>query len=169
MCDRQDDEFANQQILELLLFLLLLSCYCYYCCCCYCYCCCCCCCCYCCCWSHKPSFQVWLKLGQEQLRYRWHWVCGDGGWWCKVIFVSSPTFELSCGRVGVVTIIIYPVTDMANTDIMVWAGLLNIIGTNCHTDAQAFRTCLAFHNLVGSHEIPAANKRRALAALPPTE
>ena len=48
---------------------------------------------------------------------------GGGGWmnewWCKVIFMSTPTFELSCGRVGVVTIITDPVTDMANTDIMV--------------------------------------------------
>ena len=82
-------------------------------CCCCCYCCCCCCCprcwCYCYCWSHKPSFKVWLKSGQEQLRYWWHWVCGGGGggggwwWWSKVIFMSHPTFELSCGWVGVVT------------------------------------------------------------------
>ena len=36
-----------------------------------------CCCCYC--WSNKPSFNVWLKSGQEQLRYWWHWVCGGGG------------------------------------------------------------------------------------------
>ena len=28
-----------------------------------------------------------------------------GGWWCKVIFVSHPTFELSWGWVGVVTIL----------------------------------------------------------------
>ena len=58
-----------------------LYCYCYY----WCNCCCCC-------WFHKPTFQVWLKLGQEQLRYWWHWVCGGGGgwwwwWWCKVIFM----------------------------------------------------------------------------------
>ena len=64
--------------------------------CCFCYCCCCCwwcscCCCYCCCLSQKPSFKVWLKSCQEQLRYWWHWVCGGGGWWCKVIFMSNPT------------------------------------------------------------------------------
>ena len=39
-----------------------------------------------------------LKLGQEQPRYlsmtlSLRWV---GGWWCKVIFMSNPTFELSC-------------------------------------------------------------------------
>ena len=34
-------------------------------------------------------------------------LCGGGGWWwwwIKVNFVSNPTFELSWGRVGVVTI-----------------------------------------------------------------
>ena len=62
----------------------------YYCCCC----CSCCCCLYGCCWSQKPTFKVWLKSGQEQLRYWWHWVCGGGGWWSKVIFLSHPTFEL---------------------------------------------------------------------------
>ena len=67
-----------------------------------------CCCSCCCCWSHKPTCKVWLKSGQEQLRYWWHWVCvvvvEGGGWWCKVIFVSNPTFELNWGWVGVVTI-----------------------------------------------------------------
>ena len=29
---------------------------------------------------------------------------GGGGWWIKVIFMSHPTFELSWGWVGVVTI-----------------------------------------------------------------
>ena len=50
-----------------------------FCCGCCCYCCCCCCCCPCFCWSHKPFFKVWFKSGQEQLRYRLHWVCGGGG------------------------------------------------------------------------------------------
>ena len=90
---------------------------CYFCCSCY-FCCCYCSGCYCsgCCWSHKPTFKVWLKSGQEQLRYGWHWVCGGGGWWwwwvvgggwwwSKVIFLSNPTFELSWGWVWVVTII----------------------------------------------------------------
>ena len=67
----------------------------------------CCYCCYCCCyycsWSQKPTFKVWLKLVQEQRRYCRHWVCGGGGW-IKVIFMSNPTFELSWGWVGVVTI-----------------------------------------------------------------
>ena len=77
------------------------------------YCCVCCYSCFCCCyWSTKPTFKVWLKFGQEPLRYWWHWVCGGGGccwwwwwwwWWCKVIFVSNQTFELSYGWVGVVT------------------------------------------------------------------
>ena len=31
-------------------------------------------------------------------------LCGGWWWWCKVIFRSNPTFELSCGWVGVVTI-----------------------------------------------------------------
>ena len=69
-------------------------------CCCCCSCCSCCCCLYGCCWSHKPTFQVWLNSGQEQLRYWWYWVCGGGGWWWVV---SHPTFELSWGWVGVVT------------------------------------------------------------------
>ena len=48
------------------------------------YCCCFCCfwfyCCYCSCSFHKPTCKVWLKSGQEQLRYWWHWVCVvDGG------------------------------------------------------------------------------------------
>ena len=38
----------------------------------------------------------------EQLRYGGQWVCVVGGW-CKVIFVSNPTFELSLGWVGFVT------------------------------------------------------------------
>ena len=62
-----------------------------------CYCCCCsCCCCYGCYWSHKPTFKVWLKSGQEQLRYWWHWVCGGWWWWwwSKVIFVSNPTLVM---------------------------------------------------------------------------
>ena len=47
---------------------------------CYCWCCCCCCSCHCCnCWSHKPTFKVWLKSEQEQLRYWWYWVCVVGG------------------------------------------------------------------------------------------
>ena len=58
-------------------FCFCCSCYCYCCCCCSCY--LCCCCLYGCCWSHKPTFKVWLKSGQEQLRYWWHWVCGGGG------------------------------------------------------------------------------------------
>ena len=79
---------------------------CCFCCSCYCCCCCSCCCCYCSCWSYKPTFKVWLKSGEEQLRYWWHWVCvvGGGDGWSKVIFVSHPTFELSWGWVGVVTI-----------------------------------------------------------------
>ena len=57
-----------------------------------CFCCCCCCCyCYCYCyfWSHNPTIRVWLKLSQEQLRYRWHWVCGGGC--CKVKSFSCQT------------------------------------------------------------------------------
>ena len=54
--------------------------------------CCSCYCCYCCFWSHKPTFKVWLKLGQEQLRYWWHWVSVGGGGWTKVIFMSHPNF-----------------------------------------------------------------------------
>ena len=54
--------------------------------------------------SYESTFQIWLKSSQEKLRYRWHWVCGGGWWWwSKVIFVSTPTFELSCGWVEVVT------------------------------------------------------------------
>ena len=44
----------------------------------------------CCCRSQKLTFKVWLKSGQEQLRYWWHWVWGGGGWWwSKVIFMSN--------------------------------------------------------------------------------
>ena len=55
----------------------------------------CCCFCSCCsCWSKKPPFKVWDIAD----------VAGGGGrWWRKVIFVSNPTFELSCGWVGGVT------------------------------------------------------------------
>ena len=78
---------------------------CFCCCCCYycCFCCYCCCCSYCCCWSQKPTFKVWLKSAQEQPRYCWRWVPDGGGGWCKVIFASNPTFELSCGWVWVGT------------------------------------------------------------------
>ena len=53
--------------------------------------CCCCrfCCCYCCC--------CLVKIGSRTAEIlRW--------WWCKVIFMSNPTFELSRGWVWVVTI-----------------------------------------------------------------
>ena len=84
-------EFGQNQVsnmlLLLLLFILLLFMFC----------------CYCCCWFQKPTFKVWLKLGQEKLRYWWHWVWCEWWRWCKVIFVSNPTFELICGWVGVVT------------------------------------------------------------------
>ena len=73
---------------------------CFCCCCCYyCYCCCSCSCCcfYYCYWSHKPTFKVWLKSGQEQLRYWWHWVCGGGGpksFSCKTQLLSWVVVEL---------------------------------------------------------------------------
>ena len=84
-----------------------MNCWCCCWCCSYCRYCCCysCCCYYWCCWSDRPIFKVWLKSGPEQLRYWWHWVCGGGGGgWSTVIFVSNPTFKLSYGWVGVVTI-----------------------------------------------------------------
>ena len=49
------------------------------------------------------TFKVWLKLGQKHLGYWWHWVCLVGGWWSKVIFMSSPASKLSWGSVGFVT------------------------------------------------------------------
>ena len=72
---------------------------CFCCCCCYCCCCCCCCscCCSCCCLCQKATFKGWLKLDQEQLKYCWRWVYGGwlgGGWWCKVIFMSTSNLDL---------------------------------------------------------------------------
>ena len=52
----------------------------------------------CCCLSQKPSFEVWSKLGQQQLWNGWHWVSvvvGGG----KVIFMSNPSWVmLNWGR-----------------------------------------------------------------------
>ena len=68
----------------------------------WCFCCCCCCCCCCCsccfyycgCWTQTPTF----KVGKNRVRNIWdiakfEFAVG-GGWWCKVIFVSNPTFAM---------------------------------------------------------------------------
>ena len=53
-----------------------------------------------------------LRFGLNRVRNSWdfndiEFVVMVGGWWFKVIFVSNPTFELSCGWVGVVTILLH--------------------------------------------------------------
>ena len=70
-----------------------------FCCCCV-YCCCCCCWCsscyFCCCcsWSQKPTFNVWLKLGQKQMIYWWLMPLSLCWLWCKIIFMSNLTFVM---------------------------------------------------------------------------
>ena len=55
----------------------------------------------------QTYFQSLVKIGSgtaEKLRALS--LCGwVGGGWCKVIFMSNPAFKLSCGWVGVVTIL----------------------------------------------------------------
>ena len=102
-------------------------CFCCYCCCCFC--CSCCCCLYGCMVAVDPT-NLPSKFGLNQVRNSWDIddiefvvvVVGDGGggWWSRAIFVSQPTFGLSWGWVGVVTI-----CDMSLFHGKIWGKYVN--------------------------------------------
>ena len=72
------------------------------------------------CFIPQTYLQSLVKIGsgtaEISMTLSLRWV---SGWWFKVIFVSTPTFELSCGWVGVVTICIQkPRLQASNKNIL---------------------------------------------------
>ena len=78
--------------------------------------------------------EIWSVTGEILLTLSLcGWVVGGGGggWWIKVIFMSHPTFELSWGWVGVVTIVDYG-----------WTYILTILFTKIQNLLRPNRVCV---------------------------